>query len=79
MTGRRDTLYATQRNCSMKNGFTPGIVMIGCGQPKTVREDMFMKRLSILAAGLLMGAAALQFSGVASGQPRFGPETDTFQ
>jgi len=27
-----------------------------------------MKRLSILAAGLLMGAAALQFSSVASGQ-----------
>ena len=42
--------------------------MIGCGQPKTVREDMFMKRLSILAAGLLVGAAALQFSSVASGQ-----------
>ena len=27
-----------------------------------------MKRLSILAAGLLIGAAALQFSSVASGQ-----------
>jgi hypothetical protein len=27
-----------------------------------------MKRLSILAAGLLIGAAAIQFSGVASGQ-----------
>src|SRR6185369_7837882 len=29
---------------------------------------MFMKRLSIVAAGLLMGAAAIQFSSVASGQ-----------
>src|SRR4026208_1884186 len=28
----------------------------------------FMKRLSILAAGLVIGAAALQFSSVASGQ-----------
>ena len=27
-----------------------------------------MKRLSILAAGLLIGAAAIQFSSVASGQ-----------
>ena len=27
-----------------------------------------MKRLSILAAGLLIGAAALQYSNVASGQ-----------
>ena len=34
---------------------------------RTVKEDMFMKRLSIIAAGLLVGAAALQFSGVASG------------
>ena len=31
-------------------------------------RTMFMKRLSILAAGLLIGAAALQFSSVASGQ-----------
>src|SRR5215470_7443870 len=29
---------------------------------------MFMKRLSILAAGLLAGAAAVQFSSVASGE-----------
>jgi hypothetical protein len=29
---------------------------------------MFMKRLSILAAGLLIGAAAFQYAGVASGQ-----------
>ena len=27
-----------------------------------------MKRLSVLAAGLLMGAAVVQFSGAASGQ-----------
>src|ERR1700709_2106707 len=35
---------------------------------KTQREDYGMKRLSILAAGLLVGAAALQYSNVASSQ-----------
>ncbi|MEA2837508.1 MAG: hypothetical protein QOD89_2058 [Bradyrhizobium sp.] len=35
---------------------------------KLKREETLMKRLSILAAGLLVGAAALQFSNVASGQ-----------
>jgi hypothetical protein len=35
---------------------------------KLKREDISMKRLSILAAGLLVGAAALQYSNVASGQ-----------
>jgi hypothetical protein len=35
---------------------------------KLKREDTLMKRLSILAAGLLVGAAALQYSNMASGQ-----------
>jgi hypothetical protein len=35
---------------------------------KLKREDTSMKRLSILAAGLLVGAAALQYSNVASSQ-----------
>src|ERR1700709_38182 len=35
---------------------------------KTQREDYGMKRLSILAAGLLVGAAAFQYSNVASSQ-----------
>jgi hypothetical protein len=35
---------------------------------KLKREDTLMKRLSTLAAGLLIGAAALQYSSVASGQ-----------
>jgi hypothetical protein len=35
---------------------------------KFKREDALMKRLSILAAGLLVGAAALQYSSVASSQ-----------
>src|ERR1700730_17087821 len=39
---------------------------LGCAQLKQARENNFMKRLSILAAGLLMGAAAL--SGMAYGQ-----------
>jgi Domain of Unknown Function (DUF1080) len=51
----------------MENGFTPRIAVLGCGRPKQGRA-LFMKRLSTLAAGLLIGAAAFQFSGVASGQ-----------
>jgi 3-keto-disaccharide hydrolase len=35
---------------------------------KLKREDTLMKRLSTLAAGLLLGAAALQYSNVASSQ-----------
>jgi hypothetical protein len=35
---------------------------------KNEQGDIFMKRLSTLAVGLLIGAAALQFSNVASGQ-----------
>jgi hypothetical protein len=50
----------------MKNAFTPRAAVIGCAQLKRARENNFMKRLSILAAGLLMGAAAL--SGMAYGQ-----------
>ena len=53
----------------MKNGFTPCVVMLGCRRTKSSHgRATFMKRLSILAAGLLMGAAAVQFSSVASGQ-----------
>src|SRR6187431_391513 len=53
----------------MKNGFTPCVVMLGCRPTKSSHgRATFMKRLSILAAGLLIGAAALQFSSVASGQ-----------
>jgi hypothetical protein len=51
----------------MKNGFTPRAAVLGCGQPKQGRK-LQMKRLSVLAAGLLIGAASAQFSGVASGQ-----------
>src|SRR5690349_10511005 len=58
-----------RRKCSMKNGFTPSIVMLGCRPIKSSHgRATFMKRLSIIAAGLLIGAAAVQFSGVASGQ-----------
>jgi len=35
---------------------------------KLKREDTSMKRLSIIAAGLLIGAAALQYSSTASSQ-----------
>jgi hypothetical protein len=49
-------------------------VYVACGglyvprNEKLKREDTLMKHLSILAAGLLVGAAALQYSNVASGQ-----------
>src|ERR1700704_3828569 len=39
---------------------------------KTSREDTFMKHLSTLAAGLLIGTAAFQFSNSASGQSEGG-------
>jgi hypothetical protein len=60
---------AAQRNCSMKKR----IYAVRCDATLRPTKSshgraMFMKRLSILAAGLLMGAAALQFSSVASGQ-----------
>jgi hypothetical protein len=42
---------------------------VGCGVAKSSHGGgMWVKRLSILAAGLLIGAAAVQFSSVASGQ-----------
>src|SRR5262245_998535 len=52
-----------------KKRFTRRVAMIGFGPTKSSHgRAMFMKRLSILAAGLLIGAAAVQFSGTASGQ-----------
>src|SRR3981189_3106207 len=39
---------------------------------KTSREDTFMKHLSTLAAGLLIGTAAFQSSNSASGQSEGG-------
>src|SRR5882757_4860551 len=63
MRGRR---LRAPRNCSMKNAFTAHAVVIRLRPTKPSREDNLMKRLSILAAGLLMGAAAL--SGIAHGQ-----------
>src|SRR5437016_1444439 len=62
---RRDT--TAQRNCSMENAFTPHQAMIGCDQPKP-KGGQHMKYLPTLAAGLLIGAAALQFSTAASGE-----------
>src|SRR2546423_12627973 len=41
--------------------------MLGCRQRETGRIN-FMKRLSTLAAGVLIGAAAFQYSSVVSGQ-----------
>jgi Domain of Unknown Function (DUF1080) len=52
----------------MKNAFTPRIAVLGCGQSKHEGEAINMKRVSILAVGLLAGAAVFQFSSVASGQ-----------
>src|ERR1700712_4834133 len=52
----------------METGFTRRIAVLGCGPTKTPREDDYMKRMSTLAAGLLIGAAAFQFSGAALGQ-----------
>jgi hypothetical protein len=50
----------------MKNAFTSRGAVFRLRPIKQARENNFMKRLSILAAGLLMGAAAL--SGMAYGQ-----------
>src|SRR6478752_10562155 len=53
----------------MKNGFTPRVAVLGFRPTKSSHgRATFMKRLSILAAGLLIGAAAVQFSSRASGQ-----------
>ena len=61
-----------QRKCSMKNTFTSGVAVITLRAIITNREAAFMKRLSTLAIGLLFAAAALQFSGRASGQSEGG-------
>jgi Domain of Unknown Function (DUF1080) len=53
----------------MENRFTPRVAVIGFQPTKSSHgRATFMKRLSILAAGLLIGAAAVQFSSIASGQ-----------
>src|SRR4029453_5335794 len=53
----------------MKNGFTPHVAVIGFRPTKSSHgRATFMKYVSIVAAGLLFGAAAIQFSSVASGQ-----------
>jgi hypothetical protein len=52
----------------MESAFTPRIAVVFCGQPKPRGRTISMKRWSTLAAGLLVGAAAFQFSNTASGQ-----------
>jgi hypothetical protein len=52
----------------MKNAFTPRSAASMFRATKNQREDYGMKRLSNLAAGLLVGAAAFQYSNVASSQ-----------
>jgi hypothetical protein len=60
---------AAQRSCSIKSGFTSRVAVIGFRATKSSHgRATFMKRVSMLAAGLLIGAAAVQFSGTASGQ-----------
>jgi hypothetical protein len=57
-----------QRNCSTKIVFTPCAPMLRCGTIKTNGRIILMKRMSTIAAGLLIGAAAFQYGNVASGQ-----------
>jgi hypothetical protein len=53
----------------MKNAFTRPVALANVPpNQKSMREEALTKYLSTLAAGLLIGAAALQFSGSASGQ-----------
>src|SRR5947199_9243773 len=52
----------------MKNAFTRLRCASMFRATKNSKRTCYMKRMSTLAAGLLIGAAALQFSGVASGQ-----------
>ena len=61
-----------QRNCSMQSMFTLRAAMLTSRAIKTSREDAFMKRLSTFAVGLLIAAAAFQFSSRASGQSEGG-------
>jgi hypothetical protein len=56
----------------MKNAFTPRVAVLTSRPIKTNREDTFMKHLSTLAIGLLIGTAAFQFSNSASGQSEGG-------
>jgi hypothetical protein len=57
-------------HCNIKNAFTlDTAICYRCGaQSKINGEEFVMKRLSTLAAGLLIGAAAFQYSNVASSQ-----------
>src|SRR3954470_13587108 len=58
-----------QRRCSMKNAFTRLRRASMFRATKNVGTGgLSMKHLSTLAAGLLVGAAAIQLSGTASGQ-----------
>src|SRR5215470_19211934 len=66
MRDRRDTM--AQRNCSMKNAFTPSLAMIRLRPNQKTKGGQHMKCLPTLAAAFLIGAAAVQFSTVASGQ-----------
>jgi hypothetical protein len=56
----------------MKNAFTARVAVLTSRPIKTSREYAFMKRLSTLAIGLLIGTAAFQFSNSASGQNEGG-------
>src|SRR5664279_2509141 len=56
----------------MENAFTSDVAVLTCGPIRTSREDAFMKHLSTLAIGLLIGTAAFQFSNRASGQSEGG-------
>jgi 3-keto-disaccharide hydrolase len=56
----------------MKNAFTSRAVVLTSRPIKTTREDTFMKHLSTLAIGLLIGTVAFQFSNSASGQSEGG-------
>jgi hypothetical protein len=51
-----------------EKAFMPRAAVLSLRSTKTNREDMFMKHLSILAAGLLLGGAAFQYTNVASAQ-----------
>jgi len=62
-TGR----YTTQLQHE-KRGFTPPQAMLGCAPTKTSGRTILKKHVSILAAGLMIGAAALQFSTTAFSQ-----------
>jgi hypothetical protein len=67
---RLDVRWAapSQRNRSMKNAFTRRLAVLTFHGTITNREDAFMKHLSTLAIGLLIGTAAFQFSSQTSGQ-----------